>query len=250
MTRYGIYPLGDKSDCSGLDCSAYTLANNKIYDGAITEREITIADCSSNQTLVNGTCANLSCDLYKKADNHQCVSMSQKEINEVKTELLKASVSDFQNAVDKAAEKYGSIYGWDYPSSVTSENPPTDEDYYNFWKKYFNDFLPAEKFENGKIYLKNGAIISFVSSGLMDTYIDIDGNKGENAIGKDQFVFGIPKTASDSTIGRIDGNFGSYSWGEDLNTREKALNKCKQDQHYCSKLLEYDNWEFKDDYPY
>ena len=74
MTRYGIYPLGDKSDCSGLDCSAYTLANNKIYDGAITEREITIADCSSNQTLVNGTCANLSCLSGQKADNHQCVA--------------------------------------------------------------------------------------------------------------------------------------------------------------------------------
>ena len=74
MTRYGIYPLGDKSDCSGLDCSAYTLANNKIYDGAITEREITIADCSSNQTLVNGMCANLSCLSGQKADNHQCVA--------------------------------------------------------------------------------------------------------------------------------------------------------------------------------
>lgn len=74
MTRYGIYPLGDKTDCSGLDCSAYTLANNKIYDGAITEREITIADCSSNQTLVNGTCANLSCLSGQKADNHQCVA--------------------------------------------------------------------------------------------------------------------------------------------------------------------------------
>ena len=76
MTRYGIYPLGDKSDCSGLDCSAYTLANNKIYDGAITEREITIADCSSNQTLVNGTCANLSCLSGQKADNHQCVDLN------------------------------------------------------------------------------------------------------------------------------------------------------------------------------
>lgn len=39
-----------------------------------TEREITIADCSSNQTLVNGTCANLSCLSGQKADNHQCVA--------------------------------------------------------------------------------------------------------------------------------------------------------------------------------
>ena len=85
---------------------------------------------------------------------------------------------------------------------------------------------------------------------MMDTYIDIDGNKGENTKGKDQFAFGIPKTASAATIGRIDGNFGSYSWEEDLNTREKALNKCKQEKQYCAKLLEYDNWEFKDDYPY
>lgn len=85
---------------------------------------------------------------------------------------------------------------------------------------------------------------------MMDTYIDIDGNKGENTKGKDQFAFGIPKTASAATIGRIDGNFGSYSWDEDLNTRAEALNKCKQDTHYCAKLLEYDNWEFKDDYPY
>ncbi len=76
MTRYGIYPLGDKTDCSGLDCSAYTLANNKIYDGAITEREITIADCSSNQTLVNGACVALSCPAGKKADNHQCVDLN------------------------------------------------------------------------------------------------------------------------------------------------------------------------------
>ena len=41
---------------------------------------------------------------------------------------------------------------------------------------------------------------------MMDTYIDIDGNKGENTKGKDQFAFGIPKTASAATMGRIDGN--------------------------------------------
>ena len=41
---------------------------------AITEREITIADCSSNQTLVNGACVALSCPAGQKADNHQCVA--------------------------------------------------------------------------------------------------------------------------------------------------------------------------------
>ena len=64
MTRYGIYPLGDKTDCSGLDCSAYTLANNKIYDGLL--------ECGDGYKNSNGTCTTVDIANCKTYDGATC----------------------------------------------------------------------------------------------------------------------------------------------------------------------------------
>ena len=125
MTRYGIYPLGDKTDCSGLDCSAYTLANNKIYDGAITEREITIADCSSNQTLVNGVCENISnCKGGRVAQNHTC-------------ECPQGAYCGKELGLKSPDSKYNSILMENVTEDVCEKGYrlPTKEDY----EKIYND---------------------------------------------------------------------------------------------------------------
>lgn len=45
----------------------------------------------------------------------------------------------------------------------------------------------------------------------------------------------------------VDGTMPIYNWD---GTREFLLNKCASNaKGYCSKLIEYDEWEIKDDYP-
>lgn len=58
--------------------------------------------------------------------------------------------------------------------------------------------------------------------------------------------------ACDKTITEWCSNKGwctYYKPGMDQ-SRQARLNQCKLIPNYCTGLLEYDNWEFKDDYPY
>lgn len=44
----------------------------------------------------------------------------------------------------------------------------------------------------------------------------------------------------------MEGTTPAYGWDE---TREWLVNKCSSIKGYCTKLIEYDGWEIKDDYP-
>lgn len=61
--------------------------------------------------------------------------------------------------------------------------------------------------------------------------------------GKDVFVLGL------SLYGYIK-DFPLKPFGAGSNSRKSLLRSCTNDPEYCGALLQYDNWEFKDDYPW
>lgn len=120
-----------------------------------------------------------------------------------------------------------------------------------FAQKYFGPYLKTLSIEkNGSkaiIYFPDGTTVSMGKARCMDCHFDINGNKRPNEIGRDQFIF----LACDKTISEWCSNQGWCTYrGNNQPTRDKALEACKKTPHYCSSLLEIDNWEFKKDYPY
>jgi len=80
----------------------------------------------------------------------------------------------------------------------------------------------------------------------MDILYDINGYAKPNSYGRDQFKF---LYCPDDVWCDGKGGFCTYR-DSTTTTRQKRLEACKQDAQYCSSLLEWDNWEFKSDYPY
>ena len=117
--------------------------------------------------------------------------------------------------------------------------------------------LPVEDSEgnvvqNGEfptVYFSDGTTMQVVIGGCFDIYFDANGKGKPNAKGVDQFIFYFcygnnrKKTTFSSLIPEEDAS--------SFEPREEALRICKIIPDRCSILLEkYDNFEFKDDYPW
>ena len=77
-----------------------------------------------------------------------------------------------------------------------------------------------------------------------DLYIvtDINGKKAPNTLGKDIFV-----------MSTMDNQFGFYRYKGLESNREwllKACSKGSKENRHCGRLIQYDGWEIKDDYPW
>lgn len=135
----------------------------------------------------------------------------------------------------------GNVNSWDM-SLVPEE----------FVKKYFAPYLKYLKIGSNlsgsaTIYFTDGSFFSIVKGRCMDILFDVNGDNRPNKEGYDKFRF----LACDKTITEWCSNKGWCTYrGDKTPTRENALRSCKSNPAYCSSLLEIDNWEFKDDYPY
>lgn len=138
-------------------------------------------------------------------------------------------------------EENGQINEWDM--SLRPEN---------FVKKYFAPYIKYLKIDSegstGRLYFTDGSTVNILKGRCMDLRFDVNGDKKPNKIGYDIFVF----LACDKTITEWCSNKGwctYYSQNPDQ-SRANKLHACTSSPTYCSALLEYDNWEFKKDYPY
>lgn len=111
--------------------------------------------------------------------------------------------------------------------------------------------------DNQTVYFKDGASIKITqpSEGDCTEFLyDINSTKRPDVIGKDQFVFLIcfTDTSRAQWFGSSDVVWGTY--GKDFTakntSRDTLKTKCKTDTKFCSRLLELDDWEFKNDYPF
>ena len=141
-----------------------------------------------------------------------------------------------------------------------------------WWNKYLNS-LPIAKHENTTykitsatdeagvtpdyIYsLNDGSLIIFSeycsSESSCSFLYDVNGEKGPNYRGRDVFYFHIQQYDKDDEgihwVKVCSGETCRYNY---YGNRNSYINYCKEytDTADCTKLLEIDGWEFKDDYP-
>lgn len=129
-----------------------------------------------------------------------------------------------------------------------------------YLKKYIKN-LKSETAENNeslceyKIIFADGSSLCAHNGSCMDLIYDINGNKQPDKEGYDRFRFLIC-TGNDEAVATAVSRCGSKNkrfctYGPNIyKTRETAYNGCKANAAYCSTLLQYDNWEFKKDYPF
>ena len=68
-------------------------------------------------------------------------------------------------------------------------------------------------------------------------YIDVNGKKGPNVFGKDTF------------LAYIISQTGRFEWLGQGVSRANLIKDCKNGNLVCGALIQYDNWEIKEDYP-
>ena len=111
------------------------------------------------------------------------------------------------------------------------------------------------------MYFRDGSkLILHGKYGCLDVDYDVNGDKGPNRQGFDQyrFLYCFDNGSRVAHFGREDIFFGTYGSGLTAanTTRAQMVTKCgtKTDtadgRLWCTKLLENDQWEFKSDYPW
>ena len=99
------------------------------------------------------------------------------------------------------------------------------------------------------VYFADGATMQIKLGSCFDMYFDANGAKKPNVYGKDRFIFYFCYITGESYFGK--NRFFGPAYPGNLTTRAEALEKCKSAPSYCAYLLyKFDNWEFKEDYPW
>lgn len=191
---------------------------------------------------------------------------------------LKKAYSVIQNAKELSENENGSMDMWMYPGGYYDYSSDTVE---QFVRKYYLPYFQSAKecvgfdcfnkiytpnpvtlngqtmhglmYEKYFVILPDGMILNFfpnLNAGYFWLFVDINGYKKPNRVGRDIFVFDIYKYASNE--------YKIKFWG-DLATRERLLNtveySCNPNASryagfVCGQLILHDSWQISDDYPW
>ncbi len=173
-------------------------------------------------------------------------SFMQKYKKEEATARLKKFYSTMGQAITLSESKNGTL------NDLLEKNAGVDE-----VEEWFNKYLAGYlKFEKGSyspnknrgftVYLADGSSFYLWKANCTEVFFDINGDKKPNTMGRDQFNFML---CSDNIAGWADNKHWS-SYYNSGTSRLRRRNLCITEPRFCSGLLEYDNWEFKEDYPY
>ncbi len=189
---------------------------------------------------------------------------------------LKKFYSMMQQAILLSETENGQVWDWNiqYSAFNTDDEDADEKDeecrtlsVYTF-NKYIKPYIKYSTIdENKTIYVEgeerffkaikvsliDGSSFTFRNGDCSDLTFDINSDKGPNKYGKDIYRFLL--CDSDRKIKLYLGNnripFGPMCYpASQCNTREEALEMCKKNVDSCGKLLLFDNWEFKSDYPH
>ena len=159
-------------------------------------------------------------------------------------------LSELDNGEVKYWPKNGQVYDEDGNYDTEANSEISD----GFFRKYIAPYLKYtsaakdKDFNNyTKVVFADGSVMHFRNGGCYDIYIDTNGQKKPNIAGRDYFVFILCPTGENGFF-MPKSHFKAY--GDFTTEREVLLNKCKSAPYQCAALLQYDNWEFKDDYPF
>jgi prepilin-type N-terminal cleavage/methylation domain-containing protein len=170
---------------------------------------------------------------------------------------LKKFYSMMSQAIKLSEAENGDAKTWNY--IVNSDADQT----YDFFMHYLAPYMKYLKVENKTtvdgaatgevvdkthVYLADGSVFYIHGGGCVDLNLDVNGDKPPNKGGVDRFAFLLCPVSDDNCGPGV--TFCTYNLYV-LKTREQALDFCKNIYGIaCSRLLEIDGWEFKDDYPY
>ena len=171
-------------------------------------------------------------------------SLIQKHKKLETTARLKKFYSIMGQAITLSENEYGALNDLLEPNA----NKNKVEDWFN---KYLSKYLEFEKsgkttYRGFTVYLADGTSFYIWKANCTEIYFDTNGDKKPNTMGKDQFNFML---CSESVPGWADNkHWSSYYIGG--TSRSSRREYCINNARFCSGLLQYDNWEFKEDYPY
>ena len=162
---------------------------------------------------------------------------------------LKNFYSRMQNAIEDMQVDKGSFKDMKKPTNATMKT----------WYMDNIDPYMGHQYVNGnKIYYKDGSSLQLLGiGGCLDVWYDVNGDKSPNRSGYDRYRFLYCFVDSERSLwfGNKETFFGTYGGGfvSTGTTRQQMIDKCKSPgsgAEYCSRLLQVDNWEYKQDYPY
>ncbi len=169
-----------------------------------------------------------------------------------RTARLKKFNSVMSQAILMAQNDIGPVEDWGLDAS--------DMDLEIFFQTYFAPYLKYVSASHTSpegttssvyyyVYLADGSYFYLFKGTCVDVVFDINGKKIPNKEGYDRFRFLICGVGARPWCNNGKKSWCSYYRSPD-DTRDKRLSECQSSGYYCSGLLEFDNWEFKDDYPY
>lgn len=179
---------------------------------------------------------------------------------------IKKFYSVMSQAVNMSIANNGEVTSWtkiaeDHSNDANYNNAQNAYDFFMTYLAPYIKYLSIDKTTKGeeenkeyevKVVFNDSSIAYLHNGACLDISFDYNGTKLPNTFGKDKFTFTL--CTSEATIqgyyGQASANpFQTYT-PVALNTREKALEKCKTNPYTCSALLKFDNWEFAKDYPH
>ncbi len=194
---------------------------------------------------------------------------------QVATTKLKKFYSMMEQAIKLSEIDNGSVEYWSKSKQVLDDKGNSDilanaNEAEKFFMQYLGPYMKYTSIEKAKsneskesndpyndlpqelkVVLSDGTHIIMHNGDCIDFNFDINGDKKPNSYGNDIFLFILGFTNEQMKAYGCDGKhfcaFGGYL---PVKTRESALDRCKQTPKSCPFLLFYDNFEFKDDYPY
>lgn len=186
---------------------------------------------------------------------------------------LKKVNSIMQQAILLSVNDNGPMEYWNkVDNSITTgeDGTPTydhingSKQSYEFFMKYFAPYMKYTKIEEmtncpfdtsqkrTQVTLADGTVMCVKNGSCIDFDIDINGNKKPNKAGLDRFYYVFCPTKvkeyfNKSGFGPYRGSFTLETW----NDRDKLLETCAagNGSSACARLIEFDGWEIKDDYP-
>lgn len=194
-------------------------------------------------------------------------ALIQKQQKIEATSRLKKFYSAMSQAILLSENDNGPSKEWDKTYYISDEdgnydsaaNRDLEMAYFNKYLKPYLKYLKIEENpedlqneENGqanqiRVHFADGSYMNIYNGACMDLDFDINGKRQPNIAGKDIFKFILCPQAKAAT--ECGGNKNWCAYCPQCNTRESALDRCKNNGVYCGRLLMMDNWEFKKDYP-
>ena len=115
----------------------------------------------------------------------------------------------------------------------------------------------GETINMNKIYLNDGSTFYVYNGDCIDIFYDVNGDKAPNKVGYDiyRFLFAPQAAMRNLYFATEKQYFGPRTepgarTTHSQNYREYVHNLCVTDGKFCTELLNLDNWEYTEDYPY